>query len=622
MPAPSARSIAPARWIGSSGSAPRHWAPAGLAVLTYHSHRRLQATRGELDPGVFDTTPDELAEELAILRAYATVVSLADVRRFFHGRRLPPNPVLVTFDDGYADAATQAVPILRRAGVPATFFVATAFPDAGCLFWWDRIWLLMRRCRRPRVELAYPTRLVIHPPRGVDAAAHALIDVVKRTPRLDVARFWDGLEQASGVTLDAAEERALAARTLLGWSAVRRLRSAGMDVQSHSHEHFVLNGLSPETVQRDLAALGPPPPRSARRERPSAWPTPSATLLHGLHHDAPGAAGFELGFTNSTGLCAAELGPTPSTSCWRISMDLGISARRLRGAAALRRRRLVPDGPASELAPADHRSRARATPPSPASAEARRVAPGAYSSRRDPSRLLLLLALSACTAGAAGVHDAGAGFGPDAVRDLAAPPAPAVAARWPRPRTAPTAAAAGPDARAAASFIRYLALGDSFTAGTGSTPADAFPVRLAERLRARGVPVTLENLGVNGYTTDDLVARELPRLVPFAPTMVTLAIGANDLVHGRKHRWSATGPRSAPSWPPSSRHAASPPRQRARAPPASTGRSRRWPPISAICGRSRPRSRRTTRRSGPRRRRWVRAGSTCSRACGGRRRPG
>ncbi len=80
--------------------------------------------------------------------------------------------------------------------------------------------------------------------------------------------------------------------------------------------------------------------------------------------------------------------------------------------------------------------------------------------------------------------------------------------------------------------MRYLALGDSFTAGTGSGPEAAFPVRLVERLRARGIPVTLENLGVNGYTTDDLIARELPRVAGFAPTLVTLAIGANNLVHG------------------------------------------------------------------------------------------
>ncbi len=81
--------------------------------------------------------------------------------------------------------------------------------------------------------------------------------------------------------------------------------------------------------------------------------------------------------------------------------------------------------------------------------------------------------------------------------------------------------------------IRYLALGDSFTIGTGSSPEQAFPARIAARLRDGGAAVALENLGVNGFTTDDLLEVELPRMRAFAPTFVTLAIGANDLVRGR-----------------------------------------------------------------------------------------
>jgi acyl-CoA thioesterase-1 len=45
--------------------------------------------------------------------------------------------------------------------------------------------------------------------------------------------------------------------------------------------------------------------------------------------------------------------------------------------------------------------------------------------------------------------------------------------------------------------------------------------------------VTLANPAVNGYTTDDLIDRELPDLATFHPTIVTLAIGANDYVRGQ-----------------------------------------------------------------------------------------
>jgi lysophospholipase L1-like esterase len=83
--------------------------------------------------------------------------------------------------------------------------------------------------------------------------------------------------------------------------------------------------------------------------------------------------------------------------------------------------------------------------------------------------------------------------------------------------------------------IRYLALGDSFTAGTGNAPSSAFPSRLASLWRAHGRTVTLKNAAVNGYTTADVLEQEIPQVAPFHPTVVTLAVGANDRVHG----WSA-----------------------------------------------------------------------------------
>ena len=79
---------------------------------------------------------------------------------------------------------------------------------------------------------------------------------------------------------------------------------------------------------------------------------------------------------------------------------------------------------------------------------------------------------------------------------------------------------------------RYLALGDSFTIGTGTTPAQSFPAVLVERWKADGRTVALTNPAVNGYTTDDLIARELPLAATVKPALVTVLIGANDIVRG------------------------------------------------------------------------------------------
>jgi acyl-CoA thioesterase-1 len=48
----------------------------------------------------------------------------------------------------------------------------------------------------------------------------------------------------------------------------------------------------------------------------------------------------------------------------------------------------------------------------------------------------------------------------------------------------------------------------------------------------RGRAVVLRNPAVNGYRTDDLIAEELPQAALFRPTLVTVLIGANDIVAG------------------------------------------------------------------------------------------
>jgi lysophospholipase L1-like esterase len=81
--------------------------------------------------------------------------------------------------------------------------------------------------------------------------------------------------------------------------------------------------------------------------------------------------------------------------------------------------------------------------------------------------------------------------------------------------------------------IRYLALGDSYTIGTGATePSRNFPSLLARRLeRASSRAVAVQNPAVNGFTTHDLIRTELPQ-VREAPELVSILIGANDIVQG------------------------------------------------------------------------------------------
>ena len=107
---------------------PAHPAPrtVRLPILTYHRVHEyateLTKSRPDLtvEPGVFR------AEMAAIHGAGYTTVSQRQLfDGLYHGAPLPRKPVIVSVDDGYVDDVTQVLPVLRRYGMRATFYVIT-----------------------------------------------------------------------------------------------------------------------------------------------------------------------------------------------------------------------------------------------------------------------------------------------------------------------------------------------------------------------------------------------------------------------------------------------------------------------------------------------------------------
>jgi len=79
------------------------------------------------------------------------------------------------------------------------------------------------------------------------------------------------------------------------------------------------------------------------------------------------------------------------------------------------------------------------------------------------------------------------------------------------------------------SVSSYAALGDSFTAGTGCAPGEAWPDRLAAALRARNPGLEYRNLAQEGATSDAVLGQVGPAL-QLEPDLVTVVCGANDVL--------------------------------------------------------------------------------------------
>ena len=81
--------------------------------------------------------------------------------------------------------------------------------------------------------------------------------------------------------------------------------------------------------------------------------------------------------------------------------------------------------------------------------------------------------------------------------------------------------------------IHYAALGDSTVEGIGASHRIFnYVSRLHTRLLARYPNARLDNLGVGGATSADVIGRQLDRAIKLQPDLVTLSVGPNDITRG------------------------------------------------------------------------------------------
>ena len=99
-----------------------------VPILMYHYIRVGPGARDPLGASLSVSPRDFAAQMAALKRTGVHTVSLGDVvAALGGGRRLPAHPVVLTFDDGYRDFSTAALPVLEADGFTATVFVVSGF---------------------------------------------------------------------------------------------------------------------------------------------------------------------------------------------------------------------------------------------------------------------------------------------------------------------------------------------------------------------------------------------------------------------------------------------------------------------------------------------------------------
>lgn len=218
-----------------------------LLVLAWHN---IAPTWGFPESG--DAYGEAFARQLTLLRRYATVVPLTPALDALRaGRRLPPRPVALTFDDGYRDQLDLAAPILRGFGMTATFFLVTGFLAQRSRIWWEEVGWAFGAATA--TTLTWPpsggTGYDLTRPADREAARTAVTESLKDIPA--AARL-----AAAGELADRLAPRGTrpGPELFCDWEGARALRDAGHGIGSHTATHPILSRETPAAQHEELAA--------------------------------------------------------------------------------------------------------------------------------------------------------------------------------------------------------------------------------------------------------------------------------------------------------------------------------------------------------------------------------
>lgn len=209
-----------------------------LSIVYFH---RVPATPDPLQPGEPDCA--RFRARVRWLRDGFRVLPLVEAVRRLYAGTLPPRALAITFDDGYRDNVTNALPILTELGVPATFFVTTRYLDGG-MMWNDRVIEALRAWPDDDIDLR-PYGLESFALRGARVAAlPGLLEKLKYLPHADRERAASDLLARSGATVSGLMANA---------DEIRRLRAAGMEVGGHTVSHPILCSLPLAEAREEIA---------------------------------------------------------------------------------------------------------------------------------------------------------------------------------------------------------------------------------------------------------------------------------------------------------------------------------------------------------------------------------
>ena len=195
----------------------------------------------ELPPAMFEA-------QMRYVRRQYRVLSLDDLCEEMENPSRKRDAVAVTFDDGYRDLHTHALPVLRKYQIPATIFLPVACIETGQVPWYDRIFLALKVFPKDelRIDVGRPRSFQLFSLRARLETATEIIQYLRTLPDDRRREYCAAMEEQISLPQDELKDR------MLTWDQIRAMGREGITFGSHTMTHPAVSRLTASQMDHEL----------------------------------------------------------------------------------------------------------------------------------------------------------------------------------------------------------------------------------------------------------------------------------------------------------------------------------------------------------------------------------
>ena len=194
-------------------------------------------------------------EIVSYLSRRFSVVPLSTVADALSGGSLPPNPVVLSFDDGYGSNHHLAYPVLRKYDVPAVVSLTTDFIESQGALWADRLEYAVGHTVRQEFSLDFGEGAVSGSLRTVQDRVACLQRLKQRLKTAEQGSLHDRVECIESYLgcrfSDASGPQPLYAPVT--WEQAREMADSGLvELASHTRSHRIVGRTTAEIARQEI----------------------------------------------------------------------------------------------------------------------------------------------------------------------------------------------------------------------------------------------------------------------------------------------------------------------------------------------------------------------------------